>query len=338
MIYEYALEPALVIDWVISKVAVYAREFGLDKRRLVSDFPKNWEGHVYGELYKHFNNDNTSLEFQNAALDLRYYLQILTEYMVYRDSKVLSDDWFNMVILEHNIRPFYGIFSSKNNSICSSKDVFTEKDINDIKNQKLRWFIPTVDPTRKSATEIAAILRPLLQASREIHIVDPYFDFDQNRPRFEKTLIEIIHQTVKEPRAVKCTPSIEIITGVERDNRKGEETTDEQAKIFANNIHKRAIENLPKKIVNYNISIQLTILKNIPGIDPLHNRFILTDIGGVIFPFGTDDYDRNPDHIPTDDLMPMTKGIYEARWNQYVKKLRKENVVLKEVLKSSYKK
>ena len=255
MIYEYALEPALVIDWVISKVAIYAREFGLDKRRLVSDFPKNWESHVYGELYKHFNYDNTSLEFQNAALDLYYYIQILTEYMVYRDSKTLSDDWFDIVISEHNIRPFYGIFSSKNNSIYSSKDVFTEKDINDIKNQQLHWFIPTVDPTRKSATEIAAILRPLLQASREIHIVDPYFDFYQNRPRFEKTLIEIIRQTVKEPRAVKCTPLIEIITGVERDNRKGQETTDEQAKIFANNIHKRAMENLPKKIVNYNISI-----------------------------------------------------------------------------------
>ncbi len=325
MIYEYALDPALVVDWVISELAVYARQFGLDQRRLVSDFPKNWEGHVYGELYNRF--DDTSVEFQNAQLDLPYYMQCLTEGMVKRDTELLSGDWINAVIAEHAIRPFYGIFCSKNDSVCLSKEMFTENDINDIKKQNIHWWLPTIKPTRKSAIEIADFLRPLLQASSKIYIVDPYFDFDPNRPRFESTLSEIINQAIKLPRAVCCIPLITIITGVERNNR-NHQLTDQEAENFAKNIEERAKRHLPKELKNLDIKINLVVLKNMPKNDPLHNRYILTDIGGVIIPFGTDDYDRELEHNATDDLVPMPIGIYKARWKQYVVKLDKLEVIV----------
>jgi hypothetical protein len=81
--------------------------------------------------------------------------------------------------------------------------------------------------------------------------------------------------------------------------------------------YKRAIQYLPKKILN-GISIQLIVLKNATQGNPLHNRFLLTDIGGVIIPYGLDDYDREPNHGAEDDLEPMHKGTYEKRWKQYV--------------------
>lgn len=65
--------------------------------------------------------------------------------------------------------------------------------------------------------------------------------------------------------------------------------------------------------------IQLLILRNAVQGNPLHNRFLLTDIGGVIIPYGLDDYDREHNHGAEDDLEPMYKGTYEKRWNQYVK-------------------
>lgn len=323
MIYEYALDPALVVNWAISRIGRYVRQFGLDQRRLVSDFPKNWQGHVFGALYKHFDDDDTSLEFQNAQFDLNAYLQILTECMVHRNIEVSTDNWFNAAISEHTSRPFYAIFTSNKDDL-SPPQVITEKNVEDIRDTY--WWLPTVKPTRKSAAEIAVALRPLLKISSKIYLVDPYFDFDPQKPRFLNTLIEIVDQAIKLPRAIQCTPSITVITGVERDG----ETNDQQAQKFAENIRNRAMQYLPKKIPN-GIPIQLLILKNAPGGNPLHNRFLLTDIGGVIIPYGLDDYDREPNHGAEDDLVPMQKGIYEKRWEQYVK-LRGVQIVLDPVL------
>lgn len=190
--------------------------------------------------------------------------------------------------------------------------MITEKNVEDIHNAY--WWLPTVKPTRKSAAEIATALRPLLQASREIHLVDPYFDFDPKEPRFLNTLIEITNQAIGSHRAVQCTPLIRIVTGVERNGK----TNYQEAENFAKNIYKRAIQYLPKKIPN-GISIQLIVLKNATQGNPLHNRFLLTDTGGVIIPYGLDDYDREHNHNAEDDLEPMHKGTYEKRWNQYVK-------------------
>lgn len=313
MIYEYALDPALVVNWAISRIGRYVKQFGLDERRLVSDFPQDWRGRVVGAFYEHFDYDDTSLEFENAQLDLNAYLQILTDCMVYRNIKLPLDiSWFDAVIAEHNSRPFYAIFTSNKENNSSLPEVITEKNTDDVDD--IYWWIPTVKPTRKSAAEIAIALRPFLQASREIYIIDPYFDFDLQKPRFLNTLIEIVRQAISLPHAIQHTPSITVITGVERDGK----TNDQQAQKFAENIRNRAMQYLPKKIPN-GIPIQLLILKNAAGGNPLHNRFLLTNIGGVIIPYGIDDYDRELNHGAEDDLQPMHKGIYEKRWKQYVK-------------------
>lgn len=312
MIYEYALDPVLVVNWATSRIGRYVMQFGLDQRRLVSDFPKNWRDRVFGAFYEHFDYDDTSLEFENAQFDLNAYLQILTDYMVYRNIEVSTDNWFDAAISEHNSRPFYAIFTSNKKDELSPPEVITEKNVENIRDT--HWWLPTVTPTRKSAAEIAIVLRPLLQASRDIYIVDPYFDFYPQEPRFLNTLIAIVCQAIKLPRAIQCTPSITVITGVERNGK----TNDQQAQKFAENIRNRAMQYLPKKIPN-GIPIQLLILKNAPGGNPLHNRFLLTDIGGVIVPYGIDEYDRELNHGTEDDLEPMHKGIYEKRWNQYVK-------------------
>lgn len=235
MIYEYVLDPALVVNWAIAGIGRYVGQFGLDHRRLVSDFPKDWQGCVVGAFYEHFDYDDTSLEFQSAQLDLNAYLQILTDYMVYRNIKVPTDiNWLDSAITEHNLRPFYAIFASKKDN-HSLSEVITEKNIEDTRDTY--WWLPTVEPTRKSATEIAVALRPLLKTSRQIHLVDPYFDFDPKEPRFLNTLIEIINQAIGSHRAVQCTPLIRVITGVERSGK----TNDQEAQNFAKNIHKRAI-------------------------------------------------------------------------------------------------
>src|SRR5262245_3397391 len=112
MIYEYALEPSLVVGWSVAGIGRFVGQFGLDYRRLVSDFPKDWKGRVVGEFYKRFDYDDSSFEFQNAQPALEAYLQILTDCMVPRQVTIpLDADWLEAAVIEHSKRPFYAILA-----------------------------------------------------------------------------------------------------------------------------------------------------------------------------------------------------------------------------------
>ena len=329
MIYEYALEPKLVVDWAIARIGRYVKQFGLDQRRLVSDFPKDWEGNVYGELYKNFNDDDSSVEFQNTQLELQYYLPILTEYMVHRDINIPYDsNWLEVAIAENAIRPFYAIFTSEKDEF-SPLGVISEKNVDDIRDN--HWTLPTVTVTEKSAVEIAAKLRPLLQAARKIYIVDPYFDAEKER--FRNTLIEIANQATKLPRAVEFNQIITIITKASNDPKRDRLSDDqEKREIEFKNLAKSKENNAKKylsKSILSGISINLVVLKNAMQGGRVHNRYLLTDIGGVVIPYGTDEHENTDEYEDTsstsDDLQPMFKGIYESRWKQYAKPFEDQN-------------
>ena len=323
MIYEYAIDPALVADWAIARIGRYVGQFGIDQRRLVSDFPINWEGHVYGELYKNFNDDDSSLEFQSAQFELQGYLQILTEYMVHRNINIPSDsNWLNAAISENAIRPFHAIFTSNKDEV-SLLGVISEKNVDNIRDHY--WMLPTVEVTKKSAVEIAEKLRPLLQAARKIYIVDPYFDATEER--FRKTLIEIANQVTKLPRAVEFNPIITIITRASRHRKRDRLSNDQEKreielKNLAKSIESNAKEHLSKSMLS-GLSVNLVILRNAMQGDQFHNRYLLTDIGGVVIPYGIDEYENDDEYEDTDDtsddLIPMLKGMYTSRWNQYVR-------------------
>ena len=50
-----------------------------------------------------------------------------------------------------------------------------------------------------------------------------------------------------------------------------------------------------------------------PDGERLHNRYILTDLGGVAFGVGLDDGGAGE----TDDLTLLERAVYELRWGQY---------------------
>lgn len=223
-------------------------------------------------------------------------------------------------IREHAAHPFHAIFAAREQAI-PHPDIITEKSLDNIRDE--RWWLPTVKTTRKSAAEIGAALRPILQAASEIHIVDPYFD--AGAKRFRETFAEIVRQATTLPRAVSSNPVITLVTGVERVFKDwGKPTDEEQVKKrlkeeanVAANIAELARRHLTG-LVPPGVTVRLIVLKNATRGDPLHNRFVLTDVGAVIVPYGVDDYDREDDHSAKDDLTPMPRGMYEERWAQYV--------------------
>lgn len=320
MIYEYALEPALVVDWALANIGRCVGQFGLDYRRLVSDFPKDWKGLVYADFLARYDYDYGHPDVTNTQPVLDAFLQILTDCMVPRRIDLPQESvWLNEAVKEHSQRPFHAIFA-RERAEGSPPAVITERNLDDVRDK--HWWLPTIRTTPKSAPDIALKLRPLLQAASQIFIVDPYFD--AGKERFRETFAEIMRQTAMQPRAVSSSPVISLMTGVERAFREREKPTNEQelvkrrkeeANVAADIMH-QARCHLAALIPN-GLSVNFSVLKNATRGDPLHNRFVLTNVGGVIVPYGLDDYERDDGHCAKDDLTPMPQGIYWERWKQY---------------------
>lgn len=313
MIYEYALDPSLVARWAIEGAGLKVRQFGMDQRRLVSDFPKNWKGRVYGEFYKQFGYDDSSLEFQHAQPSLDAYLQILGEDMVPRAREISVDaDWLSEAILEHRQRRFHAILASID-SEDAPEALITEVAMNEVGDR--RWQLPTINRTPKSALDIAEALGPILRIASRIFLIDP--NFSAAKDRFLDTFVAILQRALGSDRALCVFPVITVITGVEQAHKMKEgEFTPEQMSRVASDICGNAQRDLPRHIPS-GMAVHLIVLKNPSYGDPLHNRFVLTDVGGVVVPYGLDEYTRDVRHAAMDDLLPLPKGMYEELWEQY---------------------
>jgi hypothetical protein len=64
----------------------------------------------------------------------------------------------------------------------------------------------------------------------------------------------------------------------------------------------------------FGISVEFRRWRQRSGGEQLHNRYVLTDLGGVALGTGLDEGDAGE----TDDVNLLTRTQYELRWSQYV--------------------
>ena len=70
---------------------------------------------------------------------------------------------------------------------------------------------------------------------------------------------------------------------------------------------------LPPRCVPEKMRVRVRRLRQKLGGEQLHNRYILSDLGGVSFGYGLDEGDEGE----TDDITLMDQDQYELRWSQY---------------------
>ncbi len=312
MIYEYALQPSLVVDWADQNTGRFVGQFGMDQRRLVSEFPNDWAGEVYSEALSRFDYDDRDPGFLNLKSVLEAFIQVLSDCMIPRKINSQSN-WISDVLNEHRVRPFHAIFVSERPSE-SPPEVITEKDIDNLHDK--RWYLPTIKTTPKSSEQIAESLLPFLRGARKLILVDPYFDPEVTR--FKDTLTAMVNKITKF-RNVTGLPDLIIITSAEQKHKLSEgEFTLIQKNNVAGNLYRKAEDHLAKLIPN-NWNISFIVTSEVCGGDASHNRYLLSDIGGVVIPFGADDFTRNPTLNVDDDIVLMPKGMFDKRWQQYSK-------------------
>ena len=291
MIYEYAIEPEIVVEWAKSRLSCryIIDNFGLGKPRLMSDYPKlkNWR--------KQFRQAASSLDDIAMARLEELFLR-LTEKKIHRDDFQYDGikSWRANSEGEHKRQPFRAILAKENPN--NNGQVLINAHIGDWPEEL--WEAKQGMTVSRKAEAMASALSSMLRNSQEIVFIDPYFR--ANKKECRDPLKAFLHECVKK------TPSSKSII------LKLQASADIDKAPSANIFKEECEKNLPDLIPS-GFSITITRWKQRDKGERLHNRYILTDLGGVIFPFGLSEGDEGV----TDDIVLMDRDSYAARWHQY---------------------
>jgi hypothetical protein len=310
MFYEFAIDPDLVTLWCNREgYKGFIKQFGFDKKRIASRFPKYWERTVEDSFLKAYPRPSLLQTSRKTEI-----VSILKKRMVKRGSSnfVTINPWLDNAEREHSLRPFKGIVSHANPRNAASVTVITCAD--DILT-KLDDFPSSCDADRTPDALVAPIA-PLLRCCEFAIFIDPYFDTALRfiEP-FQKRL-----QVLMFERFGSASPKVELHTSIERcfkpaDPRNSSDEAREAARIMQA-FHAR----LPQ-IIPQGLSIRVVIWKERSRGQKLHNRYLLTDIGSVSFGTGLDCNDEAfHQSLPqgqSDDIFCLSEENHLKRWDNY---------------------
>ncbi len=287
MIYEYALEPELVATWGNHQDSRYfAEKFGLGQPRIVSRYPKRWKRLVLEALGRVDNVEPA------RVVEL---VQRLSEKMVRRREYVWDPGrtWSDNARAELERAPFHAILARENPG--GHTHVLIATELNDATPL---WAAPRGVRIARRPGDIAAAVAAMLRIAEIVVFVDPHFGPD--KPRYRRMLEAFLRATTN-GRVVDGPARLEVQTSAD------EERTGTRV-FFEAECQRRLPGCIPA-----GARLRVVRLVERPGGERLHNRYILTDIGGVLFGAGLDDGDEGA----TDDVHLLERAQYEERWRQY---------------------
>jgi hypothetical protein len=286
MIYEYALEPELVATWSDRRIGRYFIEkFGLGQPRVVSRYPRAWKRLVWEAFAGGNDLDRKRMEELLARL---------CEVMVKRRAGVWtqSQTWLANAEAEHARSPFHAILARQNSR--KHPRVLIADDLDE---RATHWDLPRGVTVGRTAASMAATVKSMLRAAESVFFVDPYFG--PERPRHRRSLRAFL-RALMDGRPSARPQRIQIFTSIDSTGTK---------EFFEEECRRSLSTCIP-------VGVRLSIcrLRQKPNGERLHNRYILTDLGGVIFGVGLDEGEEGA----TDDIELLERAQYEKRWQQYV--------------------
>ncbi len=285
MIHEYALEPELVATWGNRHdFRYFVEKFGLGQPRIVSRYPKRWKRLVWDA----FRDDNELERKRLEELVVR-----LCEHMVYRKDAVWNPEnpWLENARTENARVPFHAILARENPSRYAT--TLTPDDIN---GGSALWAVPQGRTVARSPQEMAQAVAPMLRIARRIIFVDPRFGAENARHRRP---LEAFLRSVLAGRPNDQPERIEL---------HGSINTRATREFFESECRERLPGCIPGGLV-----LLICRLRGRAGRETPHNRFILTDIGGVAFARGLDDGAEGEN----DEIMLLERAQFEIRWRQH---------------------
>jgi hypothetical protein len=287
MIQEYAIEPGALVSWATNKIACrYIKDnFGIGKARFIAEFPqfKNWRLQLRTAL--------PSLD-DLSKKRLEELFKLLTETRIKRSDYVYDGNqgWLENAEKEHCRHQFSAILASRNPN--NNIHVLLDEEIGDWPEEV--WGIRYQNTVQRQPVEMAQFLSPLLQKSQDIIFIDPHFR--AIKKKFRDMLQFFLQEAVRYP-AFSEKQRVEIQVS-------SEHNTACPAVEFCSECQRKLPQIIPK-----GLSVKFKRWKQRQGGEKIHNRYILTNLGGVSFGIGLDAGKEGE----TDDLNLLSHDQYWKR-------------------------
>lgn len=251
MYYEYAVDPASFDSWQTTRYLLDA--FGFDKGRLICEFPtKHWKRLVYEHI------STAPLRDIERARMVERLKMLPRETLMRRPGAAFNaaTPWIRNAVAEHARCAFKAVLSP-------GKDAGTDDvlDPREVDATDARWSVPPAETLPREVSTVVPRLRPLLQQASVIRVVDPYF-----HPR-GALKVQFLHAIV---RAAAPDAVIEVYLK--------EGASGEPGRSLCATADARLPEQIPA-----GRTVDILVWRERPGGERFHNRFLLTNVGGVQF-------------------------------------------------------
>lgn len=247
--------------------------------RLIAALPKNWFKAVLSSCPSGYHKTNNLITVLDH-LERRKTMSAINRTF---DGQI---SWLQNAFARHAENPFDAILAfggtEKHSALLSVEDLFEMSPL---------WECPTSRVVERNAEAMAACIYPLIRHSRQVIFIDPYFWRLTDRNLAPLRLL--LERAVQERLADGLDVSYH---------------TADTATLGHFETHSRLAGTIP---VGMEVKIVLW-----PE-DVLHNRYVLTDIGGLDFGTGLDENDDPDGGKSDDDVKLLDHGNYEHRWLQY---------------------
>jgi len=288
MIHEYAIDPELVVAWGKdrSDYRYFIEQFGLGTSRIMAEFPKfkNWR--------KQFKHAAASADKTNELPRITAIYNLLKERLIHRDGFNYDGalSWLENAESENTRQEFHAILAQINPRHHAKVLASAEVETSPLWPVEKQMYCP------RKPTHMAQLLTGILTNCSHIHFIDPYFSPD--KPQCLRPL-EAFLDVIVSKRA--CRPDVEKIII----HTSGKQEI---------NFFKQSCENKLKPRIPVSICLIIQRWNERGGGEKFHNRYILTDIGGVKVDPGLDDGNEGENF----EVLLLARNLYEKQWNDFV--------------------
>lgn len=280
MIKEFALDPDAITS-SYREFCYFTEKFGVSQGRVISAFPKKWRKLVCDSALREHKG---KVEFSKIVERLNKFGNDIV-FDTSRPSGEGSQTWIDRALVEHARKPFAAIISA---TAVDHPDVLLKDEI-DEENPRFKAARQCAIP--RTAQALIGCAEFLIRHAKVIKLVDPHFD--PTKPRYQRPLEQIC----------ALLPGSKAIVEIHRSD---EIANDELIRRF-----QQSVFMLPS-----GVKMQLHIYEKAQ----MHNRFIITESGGLIYGVGLSD-NEDGGGAPDEEVTLMETAVKNTRWNDYSKTL-----------------
>lgn len=283
MIHEFALDPALVALWSDRReFQRYGGKFGIGTPRIMCRVPHRHWRRLVREAFEVLVAGLDAAKIQARRKNLESLLVASLDGGTSRRSCECTAAWFELAAREHRRRAFQALLVDAATAAQEAElPILRDAEFNE---EGPPWR-PPHDVVRREPDALADALAPLLSFARVVRVVEPHFD--PSKAKWRNTVALLVERAVRRREPLEW-PTVEIHTCVSRGRGmrpvEGQTRAEQEAK--AEEVLSALNRLMPQLPAGLEVAVFCWAER--VGAPEFHDRFLLTDFGGLHLGKGLD--------------------------------------------------